>query len=241
LTGKEARDSINGLLSVLEPTKMSIVRDVICWTMMVLVPASLMAVDSGVGMVRPYGAAWLNGAAVQQSSAIFPGDLVQTSSSSALKIRSSGSSVTVLSDSLVKFEGGAVSVEHGGVKLATSKSMFARAGSVTATPASSAWTEFELTDVDGTVQIVAIKGDLQISDGSQTTTLSQGQQATQKDSDETQAQKDQSGTVPEKKKKKKISAVYIVVAAEAAAATAGAIALALASESAPPPISSITP
>src|SRR5208282_978618 len=206
---------------------MKIVRDVLCWMMIVFVPASLIAADSGVGMVRPYGAAWLNGAAVQQSSAIFPGDLVQTSSSSALKIRSSGSSVTVLSDSLVKFEGGAVSVEHGGVKLATSKSMFARAGSVTATPASSAWTEFELTDVDGTVQIVAIKGDLQISDGSQTTTLSQGQQATQQDSDETQTKKDQSGTVPkeEKKKKKKISAVYIVVAAEAAAATGGAIAL----------------
>jgi len=221
---------------------MKIVRDVLCWMMIVFVPASLIAADSGVGMVRPYGAAWLNGAAVQQSSAIFPGDLVQTSSSSALKIRSSGSSVTVLSDSLVKFEGGAVSVEHGGVKLATSKSMFARAGSVTATPTSSAWTEFELTDVHGTVQIVAIKGDLQISDGSQTTTLSQGQQATQKDSDETQTKKDQSGTVPkEEKKKKKISAVYIVVAAEAAGATAGAIALALASESAPPPISSITP
>ena len=83
---------------------MNIVRDVLCWVMIVFVPASLMAADSGVGMVRPYGTAWLNGAAVEQSSAIFPGDLVQTSSASAMKIRSSGSSVTVLPDSLVKFE-----------------------------------------------------------------------------------------------------------------------------------------
>ncbi len=192
-------------------------------------------------MARAYGAAWLNGVAVEQSSAIFPGDLVQTSPSSALKIRSTGSSVTVLPDSLVNFEGGGVGVGHGGVKLATSKSMFARAGIVTATPASSAWTEFELTDVDGTVQIVAIKGDLQISDGSQTTTLSQGQQATQTVSDEAQSKKDQSGTDPNGKKKKKKKAIYIFVVASAAAATAGAVALAVESAPAPPPISTITP
>lgn len=41
--------------------------------------------------------------------------------------------MTVLSDSLVNFEGGAVSVERGGVRLVTSNSMLARAGSV-ATP-----------------------------------------------------------------------------------------------------------
>jgi len=152
---------------------------------MVFVPASLLAAGPAVGMVHAYGPAWLNGAAVE-SSTVFPGDLVQTSSSSALKIRSSGSSVTVLSDSLVKFEGDAVSVEHGTVKLATSKSMFAHAGMVTAAPASSAWTEFEFTDLNGTVQIVALKGDLKISNGSETTILPEGKQATQKDSKRTQ-------------------------------------------------------
>ncbi len=206
---------------------MNIVRDVLCWMMIVFVPASLMAADSGVGIVRPYGTAWLNGAAVEQSSAIFPGDLAQTSSASAMKIRSSGSSVTVLSDSLVKFEGSAVSVEHGAVKLATSKSMFARAGIVTATPASSAWTEFELTDVDGRVQILALKGDLQISNGSETTTLSEGQQATQQDSDKTQgknqSEKKQSPPAPAAKKR---TVVFVVAAADAAAV--GGLALGMA-------------
>ncbi|MFZ1133184.1 MAG: hypothetical protein WCA97_09095 [Terriglobales bacterium] len=153
-----------------------------CWMMIALVPVSLLAAGAGVGMLHPYGTAWLNGAAVSKSSTVFPGDLVQTNSGSALNIRSAGSSVTVLSDSLVKFEGDAVSVEHGTVKLATSKSMFAHAGMVTAAPASAAWTEFEFTEANGTVQIVALKGDLKISNGSQSTILSQGQQATQKDS-----------------------------------------------------------
>ena len=222
--------------------KISIMRNVLCWAMIVSVPASLMAANSGVALVRPYGTTWLNGAAVEQSFTIFPGDLVQTSSGSAMKIRSSGSSVTVLPDSLVKFEGGAVSVEHGSVKLATSKSMLARAGIVTAAPVSSAWTEFELTDVDGTVQIVALKGDLQISDGSQTTTLSQGQQTTQKDSAESENQQTTQKDSAESKKKKKASAataasktpiaVYVLVGASGAVAIAGAVYLAVQSQTA---------
>jgi hypothetical protein len=157
-------------------------RNIICWAAMAFLSASLMASDSGVAMARPYGTAWVNGVVVEQSSAIFPGDLVQTNSSSGLKIGSSGSSVTVLANSLVKFEGSAISVERGGVKLATSKSMSAHAGNVTVAPVSNVRTEFEMSDVAGTVQIVALRGDLQISNGSQVTILPQGQQATQKDS-----------------------------------------------------------
>ncbi len=153
---------------------------IFCWAMLALVPASLVAAGAGVGMAHPYGTAYLNGVAVDRTSTIFPGDLVQTSATSAMKISASGSSVTVLSGSLVKFEGGAVAVEHGGVKLVTGKSMAAHAGSVTVTPASNARTEYQMTDVNGKVQIVALKGDLQISNGSTTTVLPEGQQATPK-------------------------------------------------------------
>jgi hypothetical protein len=220
---------------------MKTVRGVLCWMMIASFPASLMAADSGAGMVRPYGAAWLNGVAVEQSSTIFPGDLVQTSSKSALDIRSSGSSVTVLSDSVVKFAGDAVQVERGGVKLVTSKGMFASAGIITATPASNAWTEFQLTHVDGAVQILALKGDLQISDGTQTTTLPQGQQATQKDSDDKTAAAPDSGAIPPVKGRRKKKAAVIILAAGGAAATGGAVAWALSSGGSPRVISPITP
>jgi hypothetical protein len=82
----------------------------------------------------------------------------------------------ILPDSLVKFEGGAVAIDHGGVNVATGKSLETHADNLTITPASSAWTEFQVNDMDGQVQIVARKGDLNISDGSETTTLPQGQQ-----------------------------------------------------------------
>lgn len=130
-------------------------------------------------MAHPYGASWLNGTAVDHASVIFPGDLIQTNPGSILKIDAAGSALTVLSDSLVKFDGDSVTVERGSVKLATSTSMSTRAGIVTVTPASSAPTEFQVLNTSGTVQVVALKGDLRITNGSQTTTLSQGQQATQ--------------------------------------------------------------
>jgi len=74
--------------------------------------------------------------------------------------------------------------------------MATRAGEVTVSPAANVWTEFEVRDVDGTVQIAARKGDLTISDDSGTTaTLAQGQETTRDDS---QSQDDK-----KKKKKKK--------------------------------------
>lgn len=155
----------------------------LCWMILVIVPASLMAADSGAAMMYTKGTAWLNGSTVPRSSAIFPGDMVQTKPDSLANINATGSSVTILSDSLVKFEGNAVSVEHGSVTVATSQGMATRAGEITVSPASSAWTEFQVTDVNGSVQIVAHKGDVSIRQGTDTTTLSQGQQTTRDESE----------------------------------------------------------
>jgi hypothetical protein len=81
-------------------------------TAILLLPASLIAAGLNPAMVHSYGTSWLNGTSVDHASAIFPGDLIQTNPGSTLKIDASGSSVTVLSDSLVKFEGDAAVVEH---------------------------------------------------------------------------------------------------------------------------------
>lgn len=56
------------------------------------------------------------------------------------------------------------------------------AGDVKVEPASSAWTEFNVTDVEGTVRIAARKGDVTVSDGKGTVTLAQGQETTRDES-----------------------------------------------------------
>jgi len=117
---------------------------------------------------------------------------VQTKADSSASINAAGSSVMVLSDSLVKFQGPTVEIEHGAVRVATSNGLATQAGEVTVKPAGNTWTEFQVTDVNGQVQIAANKGDLTIQDQQGTTTLSQGQQTTKDDTSQ-----------PEKKKHKK--------------------------------------
>jgi hypothetical protein len=168
--------------------------------MVILFPAALFAADQPAAMLYSHGTALLNGNSIARSSAIFSGDLVQTNADSVANINATGSSVLVLNDSLVQYEGGALKLEHGGVTISTSKLLATRAGGVTVSPVSDLWTEFEVRDVDGKVQIAARKGDLSIQDDTGTTTLPQGQQTTRDDS---QSQKD------EKRRNRRVAAAAV--------------------------------
>jgi len=179
-------------------------RGLVSCVLMVLFPGSLFAADSNAAMLYTNGAAWVNGAHVPRSaSSIFSGDLLQTRSDSVANINEPGSSITVLADSMVQFQGASVDIQHGGVTVATSKEIYATAGDVKVAPASNAWTEFNVTDVDGTVRIVARKGDLTVSDGKDVVTLAQGQDTTRDESSGTndkdnkrKNKRRQSGAVP---------------------------------------------
>src|SRR5580658_760565 len=177
---------------------------VVSCVLLLIVPASLVAADSGAAMLYADGAAWLNGSHVPKSSAIFAGDLVQTRSDSAANIHAPGSSITVLGDSLVQFEGVSLKVEHGAVSVSTSKGVATTAGDVRVAPASNAWTEFNVTDVDGTVRIAARKGDLTVTDDNGTVTLAQGQETTRDEqSQPPQQPPDQSDNNKKKNDKKR--------------------------------------
>ena len=178
---------------------MSAFRKMISCVLLLIVPASLFAADQPAAMLYSHGAALLNGNTIARSAAIFSGDLIQTNADSAANINASGSIVLVLNDSLVQYEGNAVKLEHGGVTISTSKLLATRAGDVTVSPIASVWTEFEVRDVDGRVQIAARKGDLTLTDDTGTTTLPQGQQTTR---DESQPQGNSQSQDDSKKKKR---------------------------------------
>ena len=150
--------------------------------MVIVLPAALFAADQPGAMLYSHGTALLNGNSIARSSAVFSGDLVQTSADSVANINATGSSILVLNESLVQYEGSSLKLEHGGVTISTSKLLSTRAGEVVVSPASNVWTEFEVRDVDGRVQIAARKGNLTISDNTGTTTLAEGQQTTRDDS-----------------------------------------------------------
>lgn len=161
-------------------------RSSVCCLLAILFPAQIMlAGETASAILYTTGAAWLNGSEVPKSAAVFTGDMLQTRPDSTARIQANGSSVMVLADSLVKFEGPAVELEHGAVRVTTSRGLAARAGDVTVKPASNSWTEFQVTDVDGRMQIAANKGDLTVQDDQGTTTVTQGQQTTRDDTSDT--------------------------------------------------------
>lgn len=183
---------------------MSAFRKMVSCVLLLAFPGSMLAADSSAAMLYTHGAAWLNGAHVPTSSAIFTGDLVQTRSDSAANINAPGSSITVLGESLVQFEGASLKVEHGGVSVSTSKGVATTAGEVRVAPVSNTWTEFNVTDTDGTVKIAALKGDLSVTDDNGTVTLAQGQQTTrdEQSSDQSNQSTDNDNNKDKKKNKK---------------------------------------
>ncbi len=183
--------------------------------MVMIFPVGLFAADQPAAMLYSHGTASLNGNTIARSSAIFSGDLIQTNADSVANINVTGSSVLVLNESLVQYEGSTLNLEHGGVAISTSKLLATLAGGVNVSPVATVWTEFEVRDVDGKVRIVARKGDLTISDSTGTTRLAQGQETTR---DESQSQDDSQAQKGGKKKKKGAGP-----APAAAAGAAGAI------------------
>ena len=175
-------------------------RRMVSCVLLFLFPGSLFAADSNAAMLYTNGVAWVNGAHLPKtSSAIFSGDLLQTRADSVANINQSGSSITVLSDSMVEYQGSAVQLEHGGVTVSTSKQVAAVAGDVKVKPAAASWTEFNVVDTDGTVRIAARKGDLTVTDGKETFTLAQGQETTR---DENAQTSDDSNNDSKKRRKK---------------------------------------
>jgi hypothetical protein len=167
----------------------SICAKIVSCAMLIVLPSALFGGESNPGaMLYTHGDAILNGSSVPRSSALFSGDWIQTHADSVANINAAGSTVLILNDSIVEYDGNSLKLEHGGVTISTSKSMAVRAGAVNVSPKASALTEFEVRDVDGTVQIAARKGELSISnDKGVSTTLAEGQETTR---DQSQSNKD---------------------------------------------------
>ncbi len=163
---------------------------VFCLLAIVLPTQMMLGQEVPSAMLYTHGSAWLNGSLAPKSAAVFSGDLLQTQPESSASIQSNGSNVMVLASSLVKFEGPTVvELEHGAVRVATSREMAAHVGDVTVKPVSNSRTEFQVTDVDGRVLIAANKGDVAVQDDQGTTTVAQGQQTTRDDTSDTEKKK----------------------------------------------------
>ena len=133
--------------------------------MVLLFPLSLFAADTGAAILHTRGGVWVNGTEVADSTAIFPGDSLETKSGFVANLSAEGSSVLIQGESVVKFQGNYLVLEHGSVAVGTSTSMSVHVDCLSVEPISNDRTQYDVTNLTGKVEVAARTNDVNIKPG----------------------------------------------------------------------------
>jgi hypothetical protein len=158
-----------------------------------LCPTALLAQGPAAGILHNSGGVWVNGAEAADSTALFVGDVIETKSGFVANLDVEGSSVLVQGESVVTFQGTFLALDHGSVEVGTSTRMSVHVKCIRVDPVSSDRTQYDVTDLNGKVEVDAKKKDVTIkydglhtkpsdSDSSQSATVHEGEQATRDES-----------------------------------------------------------
>jgi hypothetical protein len=133
-----------------------------CRAMILIVPASLAAQDPTRGLLHSDGGTWLNESPAPNIAAIFPDSLVQTQTGHVARIEVERSSVLILPETMIQFQGLTLALDHGTVQVDTAREMDVIVGCVTISPVSSDRTAYDVTDAHGMVTVSVSKNDVKI-------------------------------------------------------------------------------
>jgi hypothetical protein len=159
----------------------------LCWVMMVVMPLSLLGQTPALqqtpaetppqtssqtssqvptpapsAILHTQGGVWVNDYEARDSTAIFTGDLLETKPGFSATLNLEGSEILIQPESVVKFQGDLLVLDHGSVAVGTSRSFKVKVNCLTVVPVLNEWTQYEVTDVNGTVQVAARKNDVNV-------------------------------------------------------------------------------
>jgi ribosomal 50S subunit-recycling heat shock protein len=129
--------------------------------MVLIVPLSLLG-QTPSAILHTQGGVWVNGYEAQDSSAVFTGDLVETRPGFSATLTVEGSTILIQPESVAKFQDDVLILDHGSVSVGTSKSYKVKVNCITVVPVSEEWTQYDVTDVNRTVQVAAHKLDVRV-------------------------------------------------------------------------------
>jgi hypothetical protein len=127
----------------------------------VAVPLSLLG-QTPSAILHTQGGVWVNGYEARDSSAIFPGDLLETKPGFSASLDLEGSTVLIQPESVTKLQENMLILDHGRVSVGTSRSFKVRVKCLTVTPVSNDWTQYNVTDVSGAILVAARKNDVSV-------------------------------------------------------------------------------
>lgn len=146
--------------------RVPIVRACLCWAISAILPLSSMGQalpeKSGGAILHTQGGVWVNGYEAHDSSAVFPGDVIETKPDSSANLSLDGSTVLIAPESVSKFQEDLLELDHGGVSVVTSKSFKVRVNCILVVPVMNDWTQYVVTDLNGTVQVASRKLDVNV-------------------------------------------------------------------------------
>lgn len=144
----------------------------------VILPASLVARDEGVGILRSYRDVRVNGTSPRSTAPVFPGDVIEARSQSpAARIELVGSSVEIDPETVVQFGSGGLRLDHGSMVVNTFRAFRVRVGCLTVTPMNADWTQYRVSDLNGRVDVAAVKGDVNIDSQSDKTSAGKSRES----------------------------------------------------------------
>src|ERR1700683_899354 len=137
-------------------------RQIVCRAITLILSTSLIAQEPARAILHNDGGVLPNSQPAPNASASFLHDVVQTQKGSFAKIDAQGSTVTIQPETVVRFEGEELILEHGSLQVNTSTAMRVRVDCVTVVPLTDEWTRYDVTDVDGKALGVADQNDVKI-------------------------------------------------------------------------------
>ncbi len=135
-------------------------RNLVCLPLIVILPLSLLADDTGAAMLRSTGNVQVNKKQALPTSALFHDDLIETQQGAIARIEASGSTADISPETVIQFEGDELVLDHGRISVNTSRLLRVRVGCIIVTPVNSDWTHYDVTDMDGKVTVAALKNDV---------------------------------------------------------------------------------
>ena len=134
--------------------------------MMVIAPLSLLGQNipdqPAAAILHSQGEVWINGYEAHDSSAIFPGDIIETKSGATGNLVLDGTTVLLAPESVGKFQADIFELDHGIVSVGTSRGYKVRVNCLKVIPVVNEWTQYVVTDLNGNVQVAAHKLDVNV-------------------------------------------------------------------------------
>jgi len=149
----------------------------------VLFLACIPGFGQALGFLTGNGSIYVNGQQMTVSTAVMPGDVIQTKDAGVANLVESGSGVFLQANTIVRMQNGGLSLDRGTVSIATGKAALVLARDFKIAPTSTSWTQYDVIRSTGSIQVLARKNSITVSCGTAPPVLvKEGQQLSRPDS-----------------------------------------------------------